>query len=297
MVKKAFALTDPDEIKVLERDLKTIGFTRLKRIRHDRLAAEFGSINSVLSATDSQLARVPGLGLKSLKCIREFLDGKEVLENILDAEERGLLMTSFSKKLVKTLLRKRQLHHPKALVDSPRKELILKPHVVDAILLRRDIYEEHGIPDYKTEGSAGIDLRACIDEDIVLAPGEVKMIPSGLKIHVADPNYAAILLPRSGLGHKNGIVLGNLVGLIDSDYQGEMGMSVWNRSSESFTISPGDRVAQMVVIRVEQIVFNWVDSFNATDRAEGGFGSTGVGDRTQNNRIKPDAPDISHWGK
>lgn len=292
MVKKVFALTDPDEIKVLERDLRTIGFTRFKRIRHDRLAAEFGSINAVLSATDKQLERVAGLGSKSLKNIREFLDGREVLENVLDAEERGLLMTPFSKKLVKTLLRKRKVmngedtpvnqdvmhgsHGPSDVVLPMNERLRVG---VDAVLLRRDIYEEHGLPDYKTDGSAGIDLRACIDETIVLQPGEVKMIPSGLKIHIANPDYAAVLLPRSGLGHKHGIVLGNLVGLIDSDYQGEMGMSVWNRSDKPFTIESGDRVAQMVVIRVEQISLNFVESFEATERGEGGFGSTGVGDR------------------
>lgn len=146
---------------------------------------------------------------------------------------------------------------------------------VNAVMLRSDIYEEFGMPDYKTEGSAGIDLRACIDEAIELKPNEVAMIPSGLKIHIDNPNYAAILLPRSGLGHKNGIVLGNLVGLIDSDYQGEMGMSVWNRSNEPFVITPGDRVAQMVVIQVEQIEFNWLDTFEASARGEGGFGSTG----------------------
>lgn len=118
--------------------------------------------------------------------------------------------------------------------------LTAKPHrMVDAIMLRKDIYETHGMPEYKTTGSAGLDLRACIDESIVLHPNEVKMIPSGIKIHVDDPNYAAILLPRSGLGAKHGIVLGNLVGLIDSDYQGEMGMSIWNRSDKEYTIEPG----------------------------------------------------------
>lgn len=146
---------------------------------------------------------------------------------------------------------------------------------VDTILLRKDVYEEHGLPQYKTEGSAGIDLRACVDEPLTLAPGEVKMVPSGLKIHIDNPDYAAVLLPRSGLGHKNGIVLGNLVGLIDSDYQGEMGMSIWNRSDKPFTIEPGERVAQMVVIRVEQVELNFVESFAATERGEGGFGSTG----------------------
>lgn len=161
---------------------------------------------------------------------------------------------------------------------------------VDAVMLRGDIYDKFGTPDYKTEGSAGIDLRACLNESIVLGPDEVKMIPSGLKIHIDDPNYAAILLPRSGLGHKHGIVLGNLVGLIDSDYQGEMGMSIWNRTSEPFTIHPGDRVAQMVVIRVEQVRLNYVASFESSERGEGGFGSTGTSDveaQTPNEVPKP----------
>lgn len=152
---------------------------------------------------------------------------------------------------------------------------------VDAILFRPEIYEAHGLPDYKTGGSAGMDLRACINEPVTLKPNETAMVPSGLKIHVANPDYAAILLPRSGLGAKEGIVLGNLVGLIDSDYQGEMGMCVWNRSNKEYTIQPGDRVAQMVVIKVEQVRMNWVDSFDATERGEGGFGSTGVRDNVQ----------------
>lgn len=277
MVKKVFALTDPDEIKTLEHDLRTIGFNRFKRIRHDRLAAEFGSINSVLSATDKQLERVPGAGEKSLRSIREFLDSKEILENLLDAEDRGLLMTPFSKKRVTTLLRKR-----KAMVtDAHNSKEQDKHHAqharvqVDAILHRPDVYKANGLPDYKTLGSAGMDLRACIDAPITLQPNESAMIPSGIKIHVADPNYAAILLPRSGLGAKHGIVLGNLVGLIDSDYQGEMGMSVWNRSNEPYTIKPAERVAQMVIIKVEQIQLNWVESFEATERGDGGFGSTG----------------------
>lgn len=147
---------------------------------------------------------------------------------------------------------------------------------VDAILFRPDFYKTNGLPDYKTDGSAGMDLRACIDEPITLEPNQTVMIPSGLKIHVADPNYAAILLPRSGLGAKHGIVLGNLVGLIDSDYQGEMGMSVWNRSDQPYVIRPAERVAQMVVIKVEQVQLNWVDSFEVSKRGEGGFGSTGT---------------------
>lgn len=158
--------------------------------------------------------------------------------------------------------------------------------LVDAIMLRQDIYDKFGTPMYKTGGSAGIDLRACIDEPIVLKPNETAMIPSGIKIHIEDPNYAAVLLPRSGLGAKHGIVLGNLVGLIDSDYQGQMGMSIWNRSDKEFTIEPGDQVAQMVVLKVEQIVLNWTDSFEASTRGEGGFGSTGVSDEAVRGRTK-----------
>ncbi|MDR2507490.1 MAG: dUTP diphosphatase [Candidatus Accumulibacter sp.] len=131
------------------------------------------------------------------------------------------------------------------------------------------------LPRYATPGSAGIDLRACIDAPWQIAPGETLLVPSGIAIHLGDPKLAAIVLPRSGLGHKHGIVLGNLVGLIDSDYQGEIMISVWNRGAEVFTINPLERLAQLVVVPVVQIEFNVVDEFTASSRGTGGFGSTG----------------------
>ena len=131
------------------------------------------------------------------------------------------------------------------------------------------------VPDYATPGSAGLDLRACLDAAISLNPGETQLIPTGLAIHLADPGYAAMILPRSGLGHKHGVVLGNLVGLIDSDYQGQLMVSLWNRGKEPFTIQPFERIAQMVVVPVVQAKFNLVDDFDASHRGEGGFGSTG----------------------
>ncbi|HRE17154.1 MAG TPA: dUTP diphosphatase [Rhodocyclaceae bacterium] len=131
-------------------------------------------------------------------------------------------------------------------------------------------------PHYATPGSAGLDLRACLQAPEHLPPGTM-LIPTGLAIHLADPGLAAMILPRSGLGHKYGIVLGNLVGLIDSDYQGELMVSVWNRSKEAFTINPLDRIAQLVVVPVLQVAFNVVDDFDASDRGAGGFGSTGHG--------------------
>ena len=131
------------------------------------------------------------------------------------------------------------------------------------------------LPQYATPGSAGLDLRACIDAPLTLEPGETKLVPTGLAIHVADPGYAALILPRSGLGHKHGIVLGNLVGLIDSDYQGQVMVSAWNRSREPFTIQPGDRIAQMVVVPVVQVRLEVVDAFTASERGAGGFGSSG----------------------
>src|SRR3954462_7992813 len=133
------------------------------------------------------------------------------------------------------------------------------------------------LPAYATPGSAGLDLRACIDAPITLEPGATVLIPTGLAIHIADPGYAAMILPRSGLGHKNGIVLGNLVGLIDSDYQGQLMVSVWNRGQAAFTIQPMDRIAQMVIVPVMQVKLNVVDSFEASARGAGGFGSTGKG--------------------
>ena len=132
------------------------------------------------------------------------------------------------------------------------------------------------LPHYATAGSAGLDLRACISDKIVLEPGQTVLIPTGLAIHLADANYAAMILPRSGLGHTHGVVLGNLVGLIDSDYQGELMVSTWNRGSTAFTIEPFERIAQMVIVPVVQAQFNLVADFDASDRGVGGFGSTGT---------------------
>lgn len=131
------------------------------------------------------------------------------------------------------------------------------------------------LPAHATEGSAGMDLRACIDETLTLNPGETELIPTGVAIHIADPGLAATILPRSGLGHKHGIVLGNLVGLIDSDYQGQLFVSCWNRSNKSFTIEVGDRIAQLVFVPVVQADFDVVDEFDSSDRGEGGFGHSG----------------------
>jgi dUTP pyrophosphatase len=132
-------------------------------------------------------------------------------------------------------------------------------------------------PTYATTGSAGLDLRAAIDAPLRLAPGEVNLVSTGLSMFIADPGYAALILPRSGLGHRHGIVLGNLVGLIDSDYQGPLMVSLWNRGTEPFEIQPMDRIAQLMIVPVQQAQFEWVDSFEKTDRGEGGFGSTGRG--------------------
>jgi dUTP pyrophosphatase len=131
------------------------------------------------------------------------------------------------------------------------------------------------LPEYATAGSAGMDLRACLDESLVIKPGETHLIPTGISIHVDDPGLAAVILPRSGLGHKHGIVLGNLVGLIDSDYQGQLFVSCWNRGQDAFTIEVGDRIAQLVVVPVVQARFEIVDDFEASSRAAGGFGHTG----------------------
>jgi dUTP pyrophosphatase len=133
------------------------------------------------------------------------------------------------------------------------------------------------LPGYATPGSAGLDLRACLDEALVLAPGQTALIPTGLSIHIGDPGLAAIILPRSGLGHKHGVVLGNLVGLIDSDYQGPLMVSCWNRSQTAFTVQPLERIAQLVVVPVVQAAFRVVDSFETSARGGGGFGSTGLG--------------------
>jgi dUTP pyrophosphatase len=131
------------------------------------------------------------------------------------------------------------------------------------------------LPAYATPGSAGLDLRACITEAITIEAGATVLIPTGLAIHVADPGYAAMILPRSGMGHKNGIVLGNLVGLIDSDYQGQLMVSTWNRGQSAFTLAPMERLAQLIIVPVLQVGFNIVDEFDTSERGAGGFGSTG----------------------
>jgi dUTP pyrophosphatase len=137
------------------------------------------------------------------------------------------------------------------------------------------IGREFPLPQHATAGSAGMDLRACIEAPLALPPGAVELIPTGVSIYISDPDLAAVLLPRSGLGHKNGIVLGNLVGLIDSDYQGPLMVSVWNRGVAAFTINPGDRIAQMVFVPVVQVGFEVVEDFSSTERGAGGFGSSG----------------------
>ena len=136
------------------------------------------------------------------------------------------------------------------------------------------LIKEH-IPTYASEGSAGLDLRACINDPIVINPGNTELIPTGISIFIQDPGYAGLILPRSGLGHKHGIVLGNLVGLIDSDYQGELFISTWNRGTTSFTINSLDRIAQLVIVPVSQATFNLVSDYSKSDRGDGGFGSTG----------------------
>ncbi|WP_305420664.1 dUTP diphosphatase [Photobacterium leiognathi] len=146
---------------------------------------------------------------------------------------------------------------------------------IDLKILDPRVGNEFPLPAYATEGSAGLDLRACLDEALTVAPGETHLVPTGLAIHISDPSLAATILPRSGLGHKHGIVLGNLVGLIDSDYQGQLMVSVWNRGETTFTIEPGDRVAQLVFLPVVQAQFNIVEDFNSTERGEGGFGHSG----------------------
>ena len=143
-------------------------------------------------------------------------------------------------------------------------------------ILDSRIGNQFDVPDYATDGSAGMDLRACVDESTTINPGETVLIPTGMSIYVADPTLAAVLLPRSGLGHKHGIVLGNLTGLIDSDYQGPLMVSLWNRGNTEFIVEPGDRIAQMVFVPIVQAKFEIVDEFTQSDRAEGGFGHTGV---------------------
>ena len=146
---------------------------------------------------------------------------------------------------------------------------------IDLKILDSRIGTEFPLPTYATEGSAGLDLRALINEPLTVKAGETVLIPTGISIYIADPNLAAVILPRSGLGHKNGIVLGNLVGLIDSDYQGPLMVSLWNRSKEDFTVNVGDRIAQLVFVPVVQASFNIVENFEQTERGEGGFGHSG----------------------
>ncbi|AOE39531.1 dUTP diphosphatase [Pantoea agglomerans] len=146
---------------------------------------------------------------------------------------------------------------------------------IDVKILDPRVGKEFPLPTYATSGSAGLDLRACIDDVLDIAPGTTTLVPTGLAIHIADSDLAAVILPRSGLGHKHGIVLGNLVGLIDSDYQGQLMVSVWNRGQESFSLQPGDRMAQLVFVPVVQAEFNLVEDFDASLRGEGGFGHSG----------------------
>ncbi|RXZ45399.1 dUTP diphosphatase [Crenobacter cavernae] len=148
----------------------------------------------------------------------------------------------------------------------------MKPTVDLKIL---DARLKDNLPEYATAGSAGLDLKAAIDHEMAIEPGQTVLVPTGIAIHIADPGLAAMILPRSGLGHKHGIVLGNLVGLIDSDYQGQLFVSVWNRGHDTFRLAPLERIAQMVIVPVVQVGFNIVDDFDASHRGEGGFGSTG----------------------
>ncbi|HET19571.1 MAG TPA: dUTP diphosphatase [Chromatiales bacterium] len=150
-------------------------------------------------------------------------------------------------------------------------------HNIQLKILDPRIGSDIPLPEYATSGSAGLDLRACLDAPVTLAPGQTTLVPTGIAIHIGDPSLAAVILPRSGLGHKHGIVLGNLVGLIDSDYQGQLFVSVWNRGQTPFTIEIGERMAQLVFVPVVQAHFELVDEFHETDRGTGGFGSTGRG--------------------
>ncbi|OTA15376.1 deoxyuridine 5'-triphosphate nucleotidohydrolase [Xenorhabdus vietnamensis] len=146
---------------------------------------------------------------------------------------------------------------------------------IDVKILDPRIGQEFPLPTYATPGSAGLDLRACLDNAVELAPGQTELLPTGIAIHIADEKLAAVILPRSGLGHKHGVVLGNLVGLIDSDYQGQLMVSVWNRGDKTFTIEPGERIAQMVFVPVVQAEFNLVEDFETSQRGNGGFGHSG----------------------
>jgi dUTP pyrophosphatase len=158
------------------------------------------------------------------------------------------------------------VNDPVTAVRRPR----LQVKILDARIGR-----EYPLPHYATPGSAGLDLRACLDAPVTLEPGQAQLVPTGIAIHLEDPGLAAVLLPRSGLGHKHGIVLGNLVGLIDSDYQGQVMVSCWNRGQSTFTVEPGERIAQMVIVPVVQVEFDVVEEFEESDRGAGGFGSSG----------------------
>ncbi len=147
---------------------------------------------------------------------------------------------------------------------------------IELKILDARVGKEFPIPDYATSGSAGIDLRACLDEKLTLKPGQTELIPTGMAIHIGEESLAAVILPRSGLGHKHGIVLGNLVGLIDSDYQGQLFVSCWNRGNDEFLIEAGERIAQLVFVPVVQAKFQIVDNFDESDRGDGGFGHTGT---------------------
>jgi len=149
------------------------------------------------------------------------------------------------------------------------------PKSIQLKILDPRLGTEFPLPSYATSGSAGVDLRALVDTSVELNPGDTHLVPTGMAVHIADPGYAAVVLPRSGLGHKHGIVLGNLVGLIDSDYQGQLFVSCWNRGTTVFTINPGERIAQLVVVPVAQVDFQVVKEFVATERGSGGFGSSG----------------------
>ena len=146
---------------------------------------------------------------------------------------------------------------------------------IQITILDKRIGSAYPLPEYATEGSAGMDLRACLDEHLRIEPGEAQLVPTGIAIHIADPELAAVILPRSGLGHKQGIVLGNLVGLIDSDYQGQLMVSVWNRGKHNVVIEPGDRIAQLIFVPIRKVSFDIVDEFEKSPRSEGGFGHTG----------------------
>jgi deoxyuridine 5'-triphosphate nucleotidohydrolase len=156
------------------------------------------------------------------------------------------------------------------LSEPPAARRTLRVRILDA-----RVGKEFPLPAYATEGSAGLDLRACLDAPLVLSPGQAELLPTGLAIHVEDPGLAAVILPRSGLGHRHGIVLGNLVGLIDSDYQGQLMVSCWNRGREPFTVNPGERIAQLVIVPVVQVQLEVVQDFAATRRGAGGFGHSG----------------------